>query len=119
MVNHIQFQSGFALYISAVFLPFQLILSLTHRQETHIGFSQNPVKIRHLHIRFQFNLLLSAHISTCGIRKRIDPFVLFFHGLHLTLLIPNGIICVLIRICRVILLVITLIQNLFLFGKSP
>ena len=119
VIDHIQFQSALVLFVPRCLTSFQFILTAAHRHQPDIRPPQNPVKIRHLHIRFQFNLLLSAHISTCGIRKRIDPFVLFFHGLHLTLLIPNGIICVLIRICRVILLVITLIQNLFPFGKSP
>ena len=60
MVNYIQFQTCFFFFIITVLAAFQLILAAAHGHKPQIGLSENPIKIIHLYIGFQFNFLLAA-----------------------------------------------------------
>ena len=116
MINDIQIQTSFDLQIfSRGFLTLQFILTITHRHETQVGFSQNLVEIRHLNVRFQFDFQFLTHAAARRIRKRPHPFVFFLQCLHLVLLILYIFVRLTVCICRMILFVVFLFQLLFLF----
>ena len=114
MIDDIQIQTGFFFFICTVLLPFQFILPAAHGQEAEIGFSQNPVKIGHLNVRLEFDFPLSAKSAASRISECAYPFVLLFHCLHLALLILHCLICGPVRIRRMVLFAVFLINLLFL-----
>ena len=69
VIDDIQIQSAVGAQAFCRFLPFQLVLSVRHDHETGVGTPQDAVKIRHLDIRFQHDLLFSGKGSVGRVRK--------------------------------------------------
>ena len=75
MIGHIQIQPHLSLPGVLVLFPHQLILTAGHGHEPHIGLPEDPVKVRHLHIRLQLDLMLLGQIPIGRIRKGFHPDV--------------------------------------------
>ena len=67
-----------------------------------------------LNVRLEFDFPLSAKSADSRISECAYPFVLLFHCLHLALLILHCLICGPVRIRRMVLFAVFLINLLFL-----
>ena len=78
MVDHIQLQPALAPVIIRLCSSFQFVLSAGHDHKSCIGPDNDTVKIRHLNIGLQHNLLLPGEIAVGGAGQRLHPSPPFF-----------------------------------------
>ena len=73
VVDDIQLQAALAAVVLCLNTPLQLVLSAGHHHEPGVGPGDDAVKIGHLDIGLQHDLLLAADVAVGGVRQRPDP----------------------------------------------